>query len=83
MNENERPPADLIGTKQAARILKTHLSTIYRLIHSGKLRAWSRCGTRHLLSEADVREQLRPFTPPPLPPRKPATPDTKEGNDAA
>jgi excisionase family DNA binding protein len=47
-------PDDTVSPKQAARLLKTHVSTIYRLIGSGKLRSFKHPGTRHLLSRRAV-----------------------------
>jgi excisionase family DNA binding protein len=46
-------PDDLIETKTAARLLKVHVSAIYRWIASGKLPSW-RVGGRHKLSRRDV-----------------------------
>ncbi len=54
-------PKDLIGPKIAAEILHSHLSTVYRLIHSGRLRGWWRGGTRHMVSKADVLALFEPI----------------------
>jgi excisionase family DNA binding protein len=58
-------PDDLISPKTAAKILRSHISTVYRLIHSGKLRSFRRAGTRHLVSRADVEALLVEETPAP------------------
>jgi excisionase family DNA binding protein len=54
-------PKDLISPKAASKILHCHLATVYRLVHSGRLRSWWRGGTRHLVSEADVRALFEPL----------------------
>ena len=51
-------PTDLIEPKVAARLLRCNVSTIYRWILKGKLRAWRRGGTRHLVRRADVEGML-------------------------
>lgn len=55
-------PADLITPKEAARLIRTHISTIHRWVQSGRLRGWKR-GSRYLISRADVEAMLRPVTP--------------------
>jgi excisionase family DNA binding protein len=46
-------PGDLIGVAEAARLLRVHVSCIYRWLHTGKLPAWRVVG-RWWLSRADV-----------------------------
>jgi excisionase family DNA binding protein len=61
-------PDDLISPTKAAQILKVHVASVYRWILAGRLRAWTRASTRHLVSEADVRALLQPAVPRPRPP---------------
>jgi excisionase family DNA binding protein len=52
------PPAkDVLDVQAAARILGVHVSCIYRLITSKRLRAW-RVGGRYKLSKSDVLAQI-------------------------
>jgi excisionase family DNA binding protein len=53
---------ELITTRQAANLLQTHVSTIYRWILSGKLPAWRR-GGRHVVKKADLLAMLVPVIP--------------------
>lgn len=48
-------PGDLITPKAAARLLKVHVSSVYRWILAGKVRAFRRAGARYWISEAEVR----------------------------
>jgi excisionase family DNA binding protein len=50
-------PKDIIDVQAAARLLSVHVSCIYRLITSGRLRSW-RVGGRYKLSKADVLAQI-------------------------
>lgn len=54
------PPTDLITAAKAAEILAVHQATVYRLIRSGRLRAWKRLGGRVRVSRADVEALLLP-----------------------
>ncbi len=67
---NDVPPADLITPRQAARILRRHVSTIFRWIHTSRIRAWKVGTERFSVSEAEVRAQVRRFRPAPLPAQK-------------
>lgn len=66
-------PSDLISIKQAARLVNgTHVATIRRWIHAGKLPAYRLAGTRLLVSRADVLNLIQPHVKhtPSLPPTK-------------
>ncbi len=63
-------PDDLIDTKTARRLVKVDLSTLYRWLQSGKLRAWKRVG-RLLVSRSEVLALLRPVEPKPARERAP------------
>jgi hypothetical protein len=59
-------PDDLLPLTQAAKLLPgdrpgrgVHVSTLYRWVYSGRLRAWLRCG-RVLVSRAEVLGLNRP-----------------------
>ena len=54
------PPTDLITAQKAAEILAVHVATVYRLIRSGRLRAWKRIGGRLRVSRADAQSLLLP-----------------------
>lgn len=56
------PPDDLIVPLAASKLIRSHVATIYRLIHSGELRAYKR-GARYLVSRADVLALLQPVQP--------------------
>jgi hypothetical protein len=47
-------PEDLLDMKQAARLAKCHLASMYRYVFSGKLRGFKRVG-RWFVSAADVK----------------------------
>ena len=51
-------PTDLISPKQAARVLRAHVASVYRWIATGRLRSFKRAGTRHLVSRGDVESLL-------------------------
>lgn len=53
-------PDDLITPKEAARLLRCHLASVYRWIGEGKLAAWKRLGHRILVSHAAVERLLQP-----------------------
>ena len=53
-------PRDLITPREAARLVGTHLSTVHRWLHSGRLRGWRRAGTRYLVSRAEVLAVIQP-----------------------
>lgn len=53
-------PNDLITAKAASNVLAVHVGTVYRLVRSGKLRAWKRIGGRVRVSRADVEALLVP-----------------------
>jgi excisionase family DNA binding protein len=66
-------PSDLISIKEAARLVKnTHVNTIRRWIHKGKLQAYKLTGERFLVSRADVLNLIRPHVEhkPELPPTR-------------
>lgn len=47
-------PGDLVTPREAARILRVHISTVYRWVLHGQLRGWKRAGWRYLVSRKDV-----------------------------
>lgn len=53
-------PSDLVSPQTAATLLGVHLATVYRLIRSGRLRAWRRVGGRLRVSRAEVLGLLVP-----------------------
>lgn len=53
-------PSDLITAAKAAEVLAVHVATVYRLVRSGKLRAWKRVGGRVRVSRAEVQALLVP-----------------------
>ncbi len=69
LQQTTEPPGDLITPRQASRIAKCHVSTIFRWIQTGELPAWRRGTARYLVSEADVRGRVRKYVPPRLPGR--------------
>lgn len=72
MNDDEIP-SDLITTKEAARVANnTHIATIRRWIHSGKLKGYRLAGYQFLVSRADVLNLIQPHVK-----HKPAAPPTK------
>jgi excisionase family DNA binding protein len=54
-------PEDLVSPREAAKILKLHLASVYRMIADGRLPAWRRGGMRFFVSRAAV---LGVFLPP-------------------
>jgi excisionase family DNA binding protein len=58
-------PDDLLTPRQAAKIMKTHTSTIIRWVLSGKLRGYRQAGTRYLISRRDLQAMLVPVVPDP------------------
>lgn len=78
-------PADLLGPRAAARLLGCHLSTLYRMIHDGRLRAWRLGGTHLRVSRADALALLEPVTPwqPPNVRQREYDPATSPGHLAA
>lgn len=56
-------PDDLVTPKQAARLLRTHPSTVYRLISTGRLPAIQIGTARYHIREADLRGLLTPVRP--------------------
>jgi excisionase family DNA binding protein len=52
------PPSDLVTIKTACRTLRCHCSTAYRLVKSGRLRAYRRATSRIFVSRADVEALL-------------------------
>lgn len=59
-------PNDLIGTREAARILRAHLSLIHRMIADGRLPAYRRQGgERYLVSRGAVEALLVRVVPAP------------------
>jgi excisionase family DNA binding protein len=54
-------PCDLITPKEAAKLVKVHLATLYRFLADGRLPCWTRAGTRKFVSRAAV---LGLFAPP-------------------
>lgn len=59
-----RPPTDLITVGKAAEVLAVHPATVYRLVRSGRLRAWRRLGGRIRVSRGDVQALLEPVQVP-------------------
>ena len=57
-----KPPADLIGANEAAKLVKVSGDTFRRWIETGKIAAW-KIGTRWRVSRADVEALLVPFNP--------------------
>jgi excisionase family DNA binding protein len=66
--EEEVMPNDLITPTQAAKLVKTHVSTIFRWIHRGRLPAFRRAGSRFLIRLSDLRGVLEPTRPSPTQP---------------
>jgi excisionase family DNA binding protein len=64
-------PEDLLTPAQVARLLKVHISTVYRWCLSGRLPSYRRAGSRFLICRADVRALLEPVRPSPTSPREP------------
>jgi excisionase family DNA binding protein len=64
-------PADLVTPRDVARLLKVHVSTVYRWIFDGKLASYRRAGCRYLVRRADVRAVLEPVRPSPTRPQEP------------
>jgi excisionase family DNA binding protein len=64
-------PDDLITPKEVARLLKVHVSTVYRWCLSGRLPSYRRAGCRFLIRLADVRSLLQPVQPSPVCPAEP------------
>jgi excisionase family DNA binding protein len=64
------PPEDLITTKEARRLMKTSLCTIYRWVLSGKLRGWKRVG-RVMVSRSELLALLQPMPVKPKPAPQP------------
>src|SRR5262245_39127297 len=54
---------DPITPRCAARLLHVHISTIYRYILSGRLRAWRRVSLRYVVSRKQVLALLEPVDP--------------------
>ena len=56
-------PDDLIRPRDAARLLRCHVSMVYRAIQDGRLAAYRIAGSRYAVSEAAVLalvQQVRP-----------------------
>lgn len=51
-------PSDLIEPKEAAKLIRRHISCIYRLIARGRLKAYKIAGARYVLSKADVAKLI-------------------------
>jgi excisionase family DNA binding protein len=64
-------PDDLITPNQVARLLKVHISTVYRWCLSGRLPSYRRAGWRFLIRRSDVRTILEPVRPSPSCPAEP------------
>ncbi len=65
MSEATVPNLDtekLLDTTEAAKLLKVHRATIYRMILDGQLPAWKR-GHRMLVKRADLDGVLIPVVP--------------------
>lgn len=58
-------PDDLIPPRKAAELVAVSVSTIYRWIDDGTLRAYRVGGTRYRLSARDVRALVEEVNPPP------------------
>ncbi len=51
---------DLITVREAARLVRTHVSCVYRWIGRGQLPAWRRGPYRLLVRKGDVLRMLEP-----------------------
>jgi excisionase family DNA binding protein len=56
-------PSDLITPKEAARLLRVHVSTVHRWIRDGRLHAYKRATERYLVRRADVEGMVREVVP--------------------
>lgn len=56
-------PEDLMTPKQASRLVRAHVSTVYRWIHAGQIPAYRRGMSRYLVSRADVERMLSRVVP--------------------
>jgi excisionase family DNA binding protein len=63
----ERPaeglPEDAIDTQEAAGLLRSSRSLIYRMVADGRLDGWAIGGTRVMVSRAQVLAQVSKVTP--------------------
>lgn len=59
-------PSDLVTPKAAAAAIHAHVATVYRLIHSGRLKAYKR-GCRYLVSRNAALSLLEPVEVQPQP----------------
>jgi hypothetical protein len=67
----ELPPADLISTSEACKILpsslpgrKYNICSLYRLMQNGRLRFWRVAGSRRrFVSKGDVLDLIQPGRP--------------------
>ena len=55
-------PDDLMTPREAAKLLRCHLSCIHRWIQKGKLPAWRVNGERYLVSRAALLALVTPVT---------------------
>ena len=56
-------PNDLITPREAARLVRAHVSTVYRWIHGGELAAYRRGPNRFLVSKEDVEKMVSRVVP--------------------
>jgi excisionase family DNA binding protein len=68
---NAEIPTDLISPREAAKLLRTGVSTVYRFIQDRRLRSWKRAHTRYLVSRREVLALFVEEVPPPLPSKRP------------
>jgi hypothetical protein len=64
-------PDDLIDLKEARRLMKCHLVTLYRWCETGRLRWWKRVG-RRFVSRAECLALFTAGEPKEKPPRQPS-----------
>lgn len=55
-------PPDLITPREAATLLRWHITTVYRMIRAGEIPAWRRGRGRYLVSQKDVERLCEPVT---------------------
>jgi excisionase family DNA binding protein len=63
-------PEDLVTPGEVAKLLKVHISTVYRWWLSGRLPSYRLAGVRFLIRRADVRAVLQPVHPSPAQPQE-------------
>ena len=53
-------PSDAVTPTQAAKELDASVSSIYRVLHAGKIRSWRKAGFRYLISLGEVKAYFSP-----------------------